>query len=110
MYLCCPRCERHFDTDTERDLDPNGIVCGRCVEALDPEGTGVVPAWGLEPTVRKPDAIDRLIALADEPRSDAWWVGYLSAAISNALEDESTEAGLRASLTRALEHYREDRS
>jgi hypothetical protein len=45
VYLCCPRCDRYFDTDTERDLDPNGIVCGRCVEALDPEGTGKVPAW-----------------------------------------------------------------
>ncbi len=45
MILSCPRCSRIFDTDTERDLDPNGIVCGRCVEALDPEGTGKVPAW-----------------------------------------------------------------
>lgn len=73
MYLCCPRCERHFDTDTERELDPNGIVCGRCVEALDPEGSGKVPAWVRKPPAHKPDRIDRLIAQADYHAPQAIW-------------------------------------
>jgi hypothetical protein len=66
MVICCPRCDRIFDTDREDPLDPHGLVCGRCVEAMTPEGLDTAPPW-VKP---KPIDVDHQVELT-EAQADA---------------------------------------